>query len=121
MNASTVRVKSLLLESESLVWRPLSPYGLQAKTWVAMLKLPSTNFRSGETYTIQIRVADTPGIISSNGYNFGCPTVLNFSLDVHKITTKSTGDNVETVEFAWEGESFLLRKLMRTSFPSSYI
>lgn len=117
VNASTVRVKSLLLESESLVWRPLSPYGLQAKTWVAMLKLPSTNFRSGETYTIQIRVADTPGIISSNGYNFGCPTVLNFSLDVHTITTASTGENVETVELAWEGESFSPLEIDENKFP----
>jgi len=117
VNASTVRVKSLLLESESLVWRPISPHGLQAKTWVAMLKLPSTNFRAGKIYTIQIRVADTLGIISSNGYNFACPTVLNFSLDVHTITTRSPGGNFETVTLAWEGESFSPLDIDENKFP----
>ena len=55
VNASTVGVNYFLLESEICVWRPISPHGLQATTWVTLLKLPSTNFRVGETYTVQTR------------------------------------------------------------------
>lgn len=117
VNASTVSVNSLLLESESLVWRPISPHGLQAKTWVTLLKLPSTNSRVGETYTVQIRVADTLGIISLNGYNFACPAVLNFSLDVHTRTIRSTGGNFETVPLAWEGENYSPLAIDENKFP----
>lgn len=117
VNASTVTVNSLLLESESLVWRPISPHGLQAKTWVTLLKLPSTNFSAGETYKVQIRVADTLGIISLNGYNFTCPTALNFSFDVHTLTIRSTGGNFETVPLAWEGENFSPLAIDENKFP----
>ncbi|GLJ43606.1 hypothetical protein SUGI_0907570 [Cryptomeria japonica] len=115
VNSSTITVNSLLAESEVL-WKPLSAYGLEAKTWVAILRLPP-DFNTNTTYTVEVNV-DSLGIISSNGCNLASPMVLNFSLDVQLATANDMLQELETVELAWEGEIFSPVDIGQDKFPT---
>lgn len=119
VNTSTIRINSLLAESELLLWKPLSANGLHAKTWVAILRL-TPDLNKNTTYTVEVNV-DSLGIVSSNGCNLASPMVLNFRLDGQLATANSMVRELETVGLSWEGNIFSPVDISQDKFPMSQV
>ncbi|KAH9297565.1 hypothetical protein KI387_029247 [Taxus chinensis] len=119
VNSSTIMIDSLLPESDHLHWTPLSTNGLQAKTWVAMLRLPPYSSSSG-TYAVEVIVQDSIGIIASNGYNLASPASLKFSLAFQLATTDCMVRELETVERTWENEIFSPTDIDVDKYPTEF-
>lgn len=82
INSSTVAVKSEVLQ-EDLVWKPLSTNNSStAQIWVAYLNLNNTELQLSKTYSIEITIGHSMGIVSSNGYHYGDPSQITFKLCV---------------------------------------
>ncbi|GAU23657.1 hypothetical protein TSUD_304320 [Trifolium subterraneum] len=88
INSSTVAVKSEILK-EDLVWKPLSANNSStAQVWVVYLKLGDMELQLSKTYSIEITIGHSTGIVSSNGYHYGDPSRIAFELCVQIAHTQ---------------------------------
>lgn len=82
INSSTVAVKSELLK-EDLVWKPLSANNSNtAQVWVVYLNLGNMELQPSKSYSIEISIGHSKGIVSSNGYHYGDPSQIAFKVCV---------------------------------------
>lgn len=88
VNSSTVAVKSELLK-EDLVWKPLSTNNSStAQVWVVYLNIGNMELKLSKTYSIEITVGHSTGILSSNGYHYGDPSQITFEVCVQTAHTE---------------------------------
>jgi len=82
INSSTVSIKSELLKEE-LVWKPLlTSKSNTAKVWVVYLNLGNMELQSSKTYSVDISIGHSKGIVSSNEYHYGDPSQISFKVFV---------------------------------------
>ncbi|CAL0315571.1 unnamed protein product [Lupinus luteus] len=83
INSSTVTVKSEVLTGD-LVWKPLSKINSNtAQVWVTYLNIGDMEPQLSETYSLEISLGHSKGIVSSSGYHYGHPTQIAFKLGIH--------------------------------------
>lgn len=88
VNSSTVVVKSELLK-EDLVWKPLSTNNSStAQVWVVYLNMGNMKLQLSKTYSIEINIGHSMGILSSNGYHYGAPSQITFEVCVQTAYTE---------------------------------
>ncbi|XP_047166623.1 geranylgeranyl transferase type-2 subunit alpha 1 [Vigna umbellata] len=88
INSSTVSIKSELLEEE-LVWKPLSMSNSNtAKVWVVYLNLGNMELQSSKTYSVDICIGHSEGIVSSNENHYGDPSQISFKVFVQTASIK---------------------------------
>lgn len=84
VSSSTVAIDSELKGIEDLVWEPVSNKNSQVScVWVARLKYMSSEpcFFPKE-YKVKVRIGNSPGIVSSRGFNFSVPYEFVFTARV---------------------------------------
>lgn len=90
INSSTVAIKSELLKEE-LVWKPLSIYNSNtAGVWVVYLNLGNMELQLSKTYSVEINIGHSEGIVSSNGNHYGDPSQVSFKVFVQTAYTEPT-------------------------------
>ena len=105
VNSSTVAVKSELLK-EDLVWKPLSTNNSStAQVWVVYLNIGNMELKLSKTYSIEITVGHSTGILSSNGYHYGDPSQITFEVCVQTAHTESV-DGQRGKLTSWKDNDF---------------
>lgn len=88
INSSTVTVKSEVLK-EDLVWKPLSRNSSNtARVWVVYLNLGNMELYLSNTYSIEISIGHSMGIVSSTGFHYGDPSQIAFKVSVQTASTE---------------------------------
>ncbi|KAE9595992.1 hypothetical protein Lal_00030683 [Lupinus albus] len=82
INSSTVTVKSEVLTGD-LVWKPISTNNSNtAQVWVTYLNIGDIEPQLSETYSLEVSLGHSKGIVSSSGYHYGHPTQISFKLGI---------------------------------------
>ncbi|KAH1261225.1 Geranylgeranyl transferase type-2 subunit alpha 1 [Glycine max] len=90
ISSSTVAIKSELLKEE-LVWKPLSMNNSNtAQVWVVYLNLANLELQLLKTYSVEINIGHSKGIVSSNGNHYGDPSQISFKVFVQTSYTELT-------------------------------
>lgn len=112
VSSSTVTIDSELKGNEDLVWEPISNKNSQVScVWVTHLKYVSSDPCE---YKVKIRVGNSPGIISSRGYNFSAPYEFVFTAHVHDTVEDSQEGIVSWADGfdIWDAKSKDLKSLV---------
>ncbi|XP_020213155.1 geranylgeranyl transferase type-2 subunit alpha 1 [Cajanus cajan] len=90
INSSTVAIESELLTKE-LVWKPLAMNNSStAQVWVVYLDLGNMELQQSKTYSVEINIGHSSGILSSNGNHYGDPSQISFEVFVQTANTEPT-------------------------------
>ncbi|MCL7043359.1 hypothetical protein MKW94_012732 [Papaver nudicaule] len=80
VNSSTVDIKFMFIKNEDVSWNPLSTKNSgYTNAWVTYLKFPDGKNNSSEIYQVEVSIGHSPGIISSSGSNYSCPSRFTFT------------------------------------------
>ncbi|KAL2339984.1 hypothetical protein Fmac_007924 [Flemingia macrophylla] len=105
INSSSVAIKSELLKEE-LVWKPLSMNNSNtAQVWVVYLNLGNMELQQSKTYSVEINVGHSSGILSANGNHYGDPSQISFEVFVETTCTKPTEGQVGK-RTTWDDTNF---------------
>ena len=95
VSSSTVTIDSELKGNEDLVWEPVSKKNSQVScVWVARLKYISSEPCFGKEYKVKVRVGNSPGIVSSRGFNFSASYEFVFTAHVHDTVEESSQEGI---------------------------
>ncbi|XP_010439023.1 PREDICTED: geranylgeranyl transferase type-2 subunit alpha 1-like [Camelina sativa] len=90
VSSLTVTIDSELKGNENLVWEPISNKSSQVScVWVARLKYLISEPCESKEYKVKVRLGNSPGIISSRGFNFSTPYEFVFTAHVHDTAKDS--------------------------------
>ncbi|XP_027354920.1 geranylgeranyl transferase type-2 subunit alpha 1 [Abrus precatorius] len=90
INTFTVAIKSEILKEE-LVWKPLSTNNSNtAQVWVAYLNLGTMELQLSKTYSVEINIGHSKGIVSPSGNHYGDPSQISFKVFVQLPYTEPT-------------------------------
>lgn len=115
VSSSTVTIESELKGNEQLVWEPISNKGSQVScVWVASLKYFSSEPCESKEYKVKVRLGNSPGIVSSRGYNFSAPYEFVFTAHVHDTAEDSQEGIVSWTDGfeIWDAQSKDLNSLV---------
>ncbi|XP_068637448.1 geranylgeranyl transferase type-2 subunit alpha 1-like [Aristolochia californica] len=110
VSLSTVTIKSELSIYVDLMWKPISANksGL-AQAWLAYLKIPDMRSYPSKLYPVEIVIGHAVGIVSSNAFQCGYPSQLEFSLNLqdHSVDCDETSEGAMIV---WKEENFYIEE-----------
>ncbi|ESQ54875.1 hypothetical protein EUTSA_v10024594mg [Eutrema salsugineum] len=115
VSSSTVKIDSELKGNEDLVWEPVSKKNSQVScVWVARLKYMSSEPSFRKEYKVNVRIGNSPGIVSSRGFNFNAPYEFVFTAHVHDTVEESQESIVSWTDGfdIWDAQSKDLNSLV---------
>lgn len=107
VNSSTVTVNSMLEKNENLIWKPLSTnYSGKAHSWMTYLKIPDVRNSAFKSYTIEVSLGHSQGIISSSGSHYSQPSRFSFTLNLQFDDSEDMEREQVTEMINWKDENF---------------
>lgn len=109
VSSSTVTVKSVLTESDVLIWTPISttPLG-HARCWMTYLKICDTRYSSLEACTVEVSLGPSEDITTLSGSYYSQHSRLKFTINMKYIEPDQTEQESAHELFSWDSDNMYL-------------
>ncbi|KAK6942063.1 Protein prenyltransferase, alpha subunit [Dillenia turbinata] len=105
VSPSTVEVNYAFSAKNEFIWTPLSRNNSgTARAWVTHLNFPDVKVDSSNTYSVEVSLGNTQGIISLSGFHYSHPLRFAFTVRILPHSSESAGEQSSMV--AWKEEYF---------------